>query len=186
MVDKLEADKTYKCIDLEGYYGSCTNNHESMYELGEEGCYTLTSVDEFGDGFCKGSEVITGIERDYFELVEMQEEANPTTHSTEKPHLWNGKEELALGMELTVVNSSIKFYLKEINPVMGGNQEEVQYLLEEIESGKLHLLCEGDLRTLLPCPRETFIQEVTGQYCTEFATVSTVAGMCYDKLKGGY
>lgn len=73
--DKLEAGKTYRLIDKEGYFSETCENIQLYLEYSENGCFTLDGVDFDGDGFIlieNDSPVFTicKFEMKYFELVE--------------------------------------------------------------------------------------------------------------------
>ena len=67
---KLEAGKTYKLIDKEGYLQELSDNYEYL-EREFTGLYiTLNSVDDGGNGWVGRALVISTDELEYFELVE--------------------------------------------------------------------------------------------------------------------
>ena len=72
MIDKLEAGKTYRLIEKEGYFESYHNNKTLFNTYFNDNCITIDSVDSWGDGLsdkCTDWCIITNDEFAYFELV---------------------------------------------------------------------------------------------------------------------
>ena len=108
-----------------------------------------------------------------------------------KENLWDGKDDLQVGMKLTVINSfDTPMYLQAI--LECNNDNETQYLLSEETTKVHHLFYKEELRTLVKDPREVFckkmLKEVQGSH-PDFAQDTTwdieeLAGWCWDELKG--
>lgn len=74
MIDKLEAGKTYRLINKEGYLGDTSGQRERIYnECFIDDCITLDEVTLWGSGEVCGEPdffVIVTCEYEYFELVQ--------------------------------------------------------------------------------------------------------------------
>lgn len=73
MLTKLEAGKTYRCIDLEGYLNSHHCNEEIWYQHSVNGCYTIDALDHAFRGYnglIEDTIVINTDAMKFFELVE--------------------------------------------------------------------------------------------------------------------
>jgi hypothetical protein len=179
-IEGLEAGKTYRLIDKEGYFDSHSTNLDMYNTYFIDGCVTLDELDVFGDG-CKkrtfegGSKKIRCvIEKDtelqFFELVCVY---------------WDGEAQLEVGM--VVQDSSAPLgHERSVKFIKG-----VDVVLED--EGGLYVTCLDYLGTLVPDPKEEFAKKMLEKVRNshpDFAHETTfdiedLSKMCYDELKGG-
>ena len=105
--------------------------------------------------------------------------------------LWDGKEELGIGMKLTVFNTfDTPLVVKQIINIK--EDEDDQYLLAEMVSNKHHLVWKHQLRSLVVPPKVEFAKkmlEVIRESHPDFAhdtswNIEELAMLCYEDLMG--
>ncbi len=178
--------KTFKLVDKEGWLANWRNNAKSLHCF-EEGVITLRSRN-YGDAdnwypvkddSWKSNSIIGEDEMQFFEEV--------TSVSTE-PHLWDGKEELKVGMvalarynhdSKTVTHTGEVLYLSDARVIMDIGGAECHYL-------------SGDyiLESPLPKPEDVFAKKMlekvrslslANAHDTEWGIVE-LSKMCYKEL----
>lgn len=174
-IDRLEVGKTYRLVDKGGYFNSYLDNNSIAETYMPNGVITITE-----DLLHDPIDIISEQELEFFELVE------------DEPYLWDGKEEVQVGMKLTAVNAcDTELTLERINPA--GDGYDTQYIVSEVNDKKMHILYYEDLRTLVPDPKVAFSKKMLAKVRSshpDFAHDNTwdiveLAGMCFDELKGG-
>tara|TARA_R110000782_G_scaffold75562_3_gene150708 strand:+ start:5713 stop:6057 length:345 start_codon:yes stop_codon:yes gene_type:complete len=106
--------------------------------------------------------------------------------------LWDGKEDLGVGMELTVLNTfDTPLVVKQIINI--DCDEDDQYLLAEVVNNKHHLVWKHQLRSLVIDPKVKFAKkmlEVIRESHPDFAhdtswDIRELAMLCYEDLMEG-
>ena len=180
MIDKLEAGKTYRLIDKEGFVNDYYENSQILedYFINDE--VTLDGViygcgTRYCHGTVKGEGVIDHNEKQFFELV---------GDNTAQSYLWDGKSELEVGMLVKEASRSIDsaFLVKVI--------KGTQVVLED-EHG-IYMSYTKNLSTLLPDPKDEFCNlmlekvrrlSLDTAWHTSF-DIKELSGMCWEQLNG--
>ena len=180
VLNKLEAGKTYRLIDKEGYLASDEANCLIIDEYFVEGEVTLEKVESNGDGIIGCGLAIREDEMQYFELV-----GGVALPVKECVQLWNGVSPLIIGDIVTKVNSH---NAKLVVELIKGDQ-----VVLTNENGYLSVLMLDNINSLLPSPKEQFcdlmLNKVRSQsldfaYDTSW-DIKELSRWCYEELMGG-